>query len=99
LIFVRSSTNISYTYLVETIRIAYRSEVNDKIDAKQFRAPKGKSTTNEYVDLLYHWYEASDKNASVRALFIDFAKAFDQVDHITVIQKLNDLKMSLVPVR
>jgi hypothetical protein len=57
------------------------------IDAKQFGALKGKSTIHEQVDLLRHWNEALDKNTIVRALFIDYAKAFNHVNHITVIKK------------
>ena len=75
------------------------TEVYDKIDVKQFGALKGKSTTHELVDLLHHWHEALDKHASVRALFVDYAKAFDHIDHIIVIQKLNDLKVSQVLVQ
>ena len=75
------------------------TEVYDKIDVKQFGALKSKSTTHELVDLFHHWHEALDKHASVRALFVDYAKAFDHVDHIIVIQKLNDLKVSQVLVQ
>jgi hypothetical protein len=42
---------------------------------------------------LHHWHETLDKYASVRALFVDYAKAFDHVGHIIAIQKLNDLKV------
>ena len=31
--------------------------------------------------MLHHWYDAVDKGQSVRAVFIDFAKAFDHVDN------------------
>ena len=34
---------------------------------------------------MHHWYDAVDKGQSVRAVFIDFAKAFDYVDHSILI--------------
>jgi len=33
------------------------------------------------VDLLHHWHRALDQNQAIRAVFIDYAKAFDHVDH------------------
>ena len=38
-----------------------------------------------------HWNRALDDGHSVRILFIDYAKAFDHVDHNLVIQKLKAL--------
>ena len=49
---------------------------------------KDKSTTHELVDLLHHWHQALDRNQTIRAVFIDYAKAFDHVDHSIVIRKL-----------
>ena len=33
------------------------------------------------IDMLHHWHDAVDKGQSVHAVFVDFAKAFDHVDH------------------
>jgi len=33
------------------------------------------------VDMLHHWHVAVNKGESVRTIFVDFAKAFDHVDH------------------
>ena len=41
-----------------------------------------------HVDMLHHWHKALDEGQSVRILFVDYAKAFDHVDHCVVIQKL-----------
>ena len=40
--------------------------------------------------MLYHWHAAVDKGESVRTVlvFVDFAKAFDHVDHDVLITKL-----------
>jgi hypothetical protein len=60
---------------------------------------KGRSTTHELVDVLHHWHQALDRHQSVRAVFIDYAKAFDHVDHTTVIAKLRALGVSDIIVR
>ena len=51
------------------------------------------------IDILHHWHEALDKDCTVRAAFIDYAKAFDHVDHSIVIQKLIDIGISKILVR
>jgi hypothetical protein len=71
----------------------------DKLDTRQFGCLKGKSTTHELVDILHHWHEALDKEQSVRTLFIDYAKAFDHVDHSIVICKLRDFGVNNVLLR
>ena len=38
--------------------------------------------------MLHHWHCAVDNSKSVRVLFVDYAKAFDHVDHSTVVRKL-----------
>ena len=65
----------------------------------QYGALKGKSTTHELVDILHHWHIALENNSIVRIVFIDYAKAFDHVDHSFVIRKLINLGVSGVLVR
>jgi len=38
--------------------------------------------------MTHTWYQALDQSASARVLFVDFSKAFDRVDHTTVINRL-----------
>jgi len=38
--------------------------------------------------MLHHWHAAVDSGSSVRALFVEFAKAFDLIDYNLVINKL-----------
>jgi len=38
--------------------------------------------------MLHHWHVAVDKGESVRTVFVDFAKAFDHVDHNVLVAKL-----------
>jgi len=75
------------------------TEIETKIDPRQYGALKGKSTTHELVDLLHHWHQALDSNSSVRAVFIDYAKAFDHVDHTIIIRKLSELGVPPVLIR
>ena len=59
----------------------------------------GRSTTHELVDILHHWHQAIDNNSCIRAVFIDYAKAFDHVDHSIVIRKLTALGVAPILVR
>jgi hypothetical protein len=63
-------------------------EIGNKFDPKQFGGLKGRSTTHALVDILHHWQAALDDQHSVRVLFVDYAKAFDHVDHTTVLNKM-----------
>jgi hypothetical protein len=40
--------------------------------------------------MLHHWHQALNENKNVRVLFIDYAKAFDHVDHTSFIVKLQE---------
>ena len=62
--------------------------IEDKLDDHQFGALKRRSTTHALVDMLHHWHSAVDRGQSVRTVFIDFAKAFDHVDHNILVAKL-----------
>jgi len=62
--------------------------VDSQLDDHQFGGLKRRSTSHALVDMLHHWNKALDDGHSVRILFVDYAKAFDHVDHNTVIQKL-----------
>jgi hypothetical protein len=59
--------------------------------ARQHRALKGRSTTHALIDILHIWHQALDDRNSVRVLFIDYSKAFDQIDHATVLDKMASL--------
>jgi len=48
---------------------------------ERYGALKQRSTTHALVDMLHHWHSAVDGGQSVRIVFVDFANAFDRVDH------------------
>jgi hypothetical protein len=60
------------------------------LDPNQFGSLRGRSTTDALVSLLHQWCTEMDSGGSVRAVFVDFAKAFDRVDHNLLIKKLLD---------
>jgi len=60
----------------------------DKLEFCQYGALKGRSTTHGLVDMLHQWHKAVDESQSMQTVFIDFAKAFDHVDHNILITKL-----------
>jgi len=62
--------------------------IGDKFDKKQCGAIKGRSTSHALVDIMHKWHKALDQRNAIRVVFIDYAKAFDHVDHLTVIWKL-----------
>ena len=60
----------------------------NKFDCRQFGALRGRSTTHALIDILHTLHQALDNNQSARVLFVDYCKAFDRVDHATVLRKM-----------
>jgi len=73
--------------------------LNEKFDKKQYGALKGRSTTHALTDMLHTWHKALDEEQSVKIVFVDYAKAFDHVDHETIMSKLVDLGVPQVLIR
>ena len=65
--------------------------VSDKLDKQQFGALKGRSTTHALIDIVHKWNAAPDDGSSVHAVFVDYLKAFDHVDHSILLAKLISL--------
>ena len=49
------------------------------LDPNQFGCLKGRSTAHALISVLHHWCQTLDKGGSVRALFVDFSKAFAEL--------------------
>ena len=63
-------------------------KIETKLDTNQFGALKGKSTSHALIAIIHRWCGALDAKKNVRALFVDFSKAFDRVDHTLLLNKL-----------
>ena len=49
--------------------------------------------------MLHHWSTALDNGDLVRALFVDYSKAFDRVDHSTLLNKMTAISVPKLVVR
>ena len=74
-------------------------EIGKKLDPHQFGGIKGSSTTHALTDLMHLWHKTVHACQSVNIIFLDFYKAFDLIDHTTLIQKFAKLGLSDVPLR
>ena len=48
---------------------------------------------------MHHWYKAVNERDSVCAVFIDFAEAFDHVDHNVLVTKIKEFSMTDTSIR
>jgi len=69
------------------------------LDDRQFGVLRQRSTTHALADMLHHWHAAVDNGESVRTVFVDFAKAFDHIDHNVLVAKLVSLGLPDITVR
>jgi Reverse transcriptase (RNA-dependent DNA polymerase) len=73
--------------------------IEHQLDSRQYGALRGRSTTHALVDALHHWHSAVDSRQSVRTVFVDYAKAFDHVDHNILVAKMVEFGLSDVIIR
>jgi len=73
--------------------------IEGRFDKHQYGALKGRSTTHALVDIIHHWHKAVDESKSVRVVFVDFAKAFDHIDHNVLVAKLMDYDLPHTEIR
>ena len=61
------------------------------LDSNQFGCTTSRSTTHALVKLTHEVFKAADNsNNFIRILFVDFAKAFDLIDHNILMKKFDD---------
>ncbi|XP_033104056.1 uncharacterized protein LOC117106743, partial [Anneissia japonica] len=76
-------------------------DIETKLDSKQFGSRKGASTTHYPVSLIDSILKDTDgKQCYVNLCAVDFAKAFDRVDHSIVVNKLIEIgvRSSIIPI-
>ena len=74
-------------------RIYKWAEENDKINEEQSGFRTNRSTQDNIFQFLQSIMERKNRNQSISAIFIDFEKAFDKVNHKYLLYKLNTLKL------
>ena len=70
------------------------SSIKNRIDKRQFGSLKNFSTTHNLISLVHHLLKETDASkCAVRDFLLDFAKAFDLIDHNILLSKLIDLNV------
>ena len=64
------------------------SHVSQSITSLQHGFMRSRSCSSQLLSVLHSIGEALDKNKQTDILYLDFAKAFDTVDHVILIEKL-----------
>jgi len=65
-----------------------------RLDPFQYGAIHKSSTVHALVDIMHDWSVATDStNTMVRALLLDYRKAFDLIDHHVLLEKIKHLKL------
>ena len=85
---------IAITCPVSKIAEFFVSKLFDEFyddECNQFGSVKGRSTTLALIKLTHLLFESSDvENNIIRILFIDFARAFEVIDHNVICRKLDE---------
>ncbi len=64
-------------------------KIEENINCNQFGGMGGGSTTYALVEMIHRWSESTDKlDHYVRVALLDFCKAFDLINHNTLLVKL-----------
>jgi len=58
------------------------------MDPNQFGCRRGRSITHALIAILHAWQSTLDERGAVKAVLVDFKKAFDPVNHNLLIHKL-----------
>ena len=71
-----------------TVVVLLYSHVSQSIISLQHGFMRSRSCSSQLLSVLHSIGEALDKNKQTIVLYLDFAKAFDTVDHAALIEKL-----------
>ena len=90
------SNDLCHISLVPTLAKLFESFVgrwlvsvlDSVLDNYQFGCRRGRSTVHAVTAKLHTWMSSLDSGGSVRAVFVDFRKAFDLVNHNILFHKL-----------
>ena len=70
------------------------SSIKNRIDKRQFGSLKNSSTTHNLISLVHYLLRETDASKCVVKVFLlDFAKAFDLIDHNILLRKLTYLNV------
>ena len=87
-----SKTPIGGKIIEKMIISEIEKDTKDSLnDPTQFGNAKGSSTTHYLIKLTNKAFKSTDKGLATTAITIDYSKAFDLVDHTTLIKKLFEL--------
>jgi hypothetical protein len=69
-----------------------------KIKTNQHAFTSGHSTVSALTSISHNWFDSTDNSSTgrqgVHALFVDFRKAFDLVDHKILLEKIADINVT-----
>ncbi|CAB4007297.1 Hypothetical predicted protein [Paramuricea clavata] len=68
----------------------FYEHIRDSINEAQHELLHGRYCTTQLLSTLHRIGQLLDKNTQTGILFLDFAKAFDSVDHVILLRKLKD---------
>ena len=71
------------------VRLLKFIDNNSSISRRQFGFRAGLSTSDAIIEFLNHVYDRIDKKNKLIAVFLDFSKAFETVNHILLLNKLH----------
>ena len=78
---------------VVKVRLIYHLKEHNLINPGQHGFVPGRSTQTQLLDHLCRVYEALEEDGRLDTVYLDFAKAFDKVDHNILITKLAENKI------
>ena len=66
-------------------------DIDGKISDFQYGGLPGSSAVYTLVNLVHKWYKATDESHRVVRIFLDFRKAFDQIDHNRLLETIRKI--------